>query len=440
MPSKEQTLMLYLQRHGASSSADLQSALGVSQATVSRVLAALSDQVLTLGKGRASRYALAQAIGAAAPEQSLWRVDEQGQVHQLGVLSFLFKDQMHVAAEGVSTVFNPTATSALPWYLSSLRAEGFLGRLQAQRLAPLGVGADPERWDTQAVLLAALHTDDAPGSLLLGDARQDSVQKPAVIPTQQAGAVLDALCADLARTLPAGSSAGGEQPKFLAQVEDGAHVLIKFSPPLGTPFGDRWSDLLQAEALSNTVLRRHGHAAAECEILSTSHRTYLLSKRFDRVGRNGRLHVVSVGAVHAAFVPGAYVHWAATAEALQRQGRLSAQDAASTAFLLQFGRLIGNTDMHAGNASLFVQGGTLAEIARGQFALAPAYDMLPMRWKPNPMVGQADYAPFVPDTRFAGPAVRAAALDYWQSLAALSTVSAELRHVAAAMCDAVSHP
>jgi hypothetical protein len=45
--------------HGASPSAALQSALQASQATVSRVLASVSDEVIKLGAGRSSRYALA---------------------------------------------------------------------------------------------------------------------------------------------------------------------------------------------------------------------------------------------------------------------------------------------------------------------------------------------------------------------------------------------
>lgn len=170
--------------------------------------------------------------------------------------------------------------------------------------------------------------------------------------------------------------------------DDGAAYLVKFSPPQGTPFGERWHDLLCAEALSSAVLNRHGFAAAPGTIVQTATRTYLLSQRFDRCTTQGRRHVVSVGEAHAAFVKGPYGNWAQTCDALARQKRLDAHDAELAHSMLQFGRLIGNTDMHSGNASLFVKGVTLAEMVQGHFTWAPVYDMLPMRWKPDPMMGQ----------------------------------------------------
>jgi len=348
----------------------------------------------------------------------------------LGLLSFLARSQIHIAAEGVNLLFEPSAQQELPWFLAPLRAQGFLGRLQAARLAALGVPANPERWDTHHMLLAALHTQDAPGSLLLGDAALTATQSLPSLPATDPDDTLDNLAADLARTLPAGSSAGGEQPKFLAMAASGQPLLVKFSPPLGTPFGDRWSDLLHAEALANNVLQRHGQAAADCQTLTTKERTYLLSTRFDRFGPQGRAHVVALGAVHAAFVPGPWVNWSNTSDALARQGRLPAEDAKRAAFLLQFGRLIGNTDMHSGNASVFALGDTLAELLRGQFKLAPCYDMLPMRFKPDPLVGLVDYAPFTPDARLATPGVKRAALAFWTRLAQLPAVSPGLRELA----------
>jgi len=147
--------------------------------------------------------------------------------------------------------------------------------------------------------------------------------------------------------------------------------------------------------------------------------------------------VVSVGAVHAAFVPGPYAHWAASCEALARQGRLPIEDAQQVMFLLQFRRLIGNTDMHSGNASVRVHGTSLAQIIQGNFTLAPAYDMLPRRWKPNPRLALEDYAPFAPDASLASEAVRAAAADLWASLAALEAVGPVLRALAAEITVAV---
>lgn len=436
MSPNETRLISYLQQHGASSALALQAALRVSQPTVSRLVTGLSKQVLTLGKGRASRYALAQSMGTHAAQQTIWRVDESGQRHALGLLSLLARSQIHIAADGLNLLFDPTPQAELPWFLTPLRAQGFLGRLGARRLANMGLSTELERWDTQSILLAALHTPDAPGSLVLGDMGWDTPPTLPLLPDDNCGDALDALSRDIARSLPAGYSAGGEQPKLLAQTASGASVLVKFSPPLGTPFGDRWSDLLHAEALASQVLQRHGLVAAPAVAITSRERTYLLSTRFDRIGAAGRTHVVALGAVHSAFVPGHYVHWASSCEALARQGRLPQQDAQSAAFLLQFGRLIGNTDMHSGNLSLRVQGQTLAQIARGQFALAPCYDMLPMRFKPDPLLGLTDYTPFTPDAALASAAVRRAGAEYWSGLAQLPAVSPALRALAGVMAAA----
>ena len=99
--------------------------------------------------------------------------------------------------------------------------------------------------------------------------------------------------------------------------------------------------------------------------------------------------------------------------------------------MLGFGRRIGNADMHSGNLGLFVD---LQDLAKGRFRLAPVYDMLPMRWKPNPEMGSAaDYLPFEPElspiTRPALPVAR----DYWERLGSLDEVSAGMRSLAMEM-------
>lgn len=413
---------------GVATSAELQAALGRSQPTLSRLLAALSARVAVLGRGRRTRYALLRPLLGLAAQQPLWWVDEAGARTRLGTLSLLGSgDLVHVQRDGGEDLL----TGRLPWYLAPLKAQGFLGRLLARRLAAAGLPPDPEQWHLEATLFAAVQLHDAPGAVVLGDAAAPEPHETLPDDGARAGAWLDAQAADVARTLPAGSSAGGEQPKFLAAEHDGAHLLVKFTPPRGTPFGERWHDLLHAEALAAAVLAAHGVPAAAARLVRTAQRTYLLSPRFDRIGAHGRRHVVAVGAVHDAFVPGAYTNWALSCEALVRQNRLPAEAAPQARALLDFGRLIGNSDMHAGNLGLLVD---RDGIASGRFALAPVYDMLPMRWRPDALAGgAADYAPFEPDrAALAGPA-RAPALEFWQRLAREGNVGAALRGVAAEM-------
>lgn len=424
-------ILAYLRLHGASSSESIQAELNISQPTASRHLNALSDEIVGLGRGRSITYAIAEPIGRSAAQQAIWQISEEGERIQLGVLSFLEKSQIHIQAPGVNALYDSTPQNPLPWYLSTLRAQGFIGRIMAKNLESKGVGANPETWDANAILIAAINTWDAPGNLLLGDIHPPETHSH--IPPIEPGLFLDDSSINIAKTLPVGSSAGGEQPKFPAINAQGKHVLVKFSPPRGTPFGDRWSDLLCAEALSNEVLWRHGFKAAPTEIIQTEARTYLLSERFDRVGAYGRQHVVSMGAIHAAFVAGAYENWAATCDALVKQKRLTAADALQCRQMLQFGRLIGNTDMHSGNASLYARGATLKDVLKGRFQLTPVYDMLPMRWRPDPMVGTFDYELFDVDVSQADEVARVAAKDFWMSLSAHTLVSQALREIAREM-------
>ncbi|WP_284619390.1 HipA domain-containing protein [Aquabacterium humicola] len=416
-------------RGGVASSAELQAALGKSQPTLSRLLAGLSSQVLPLGRGRRTRYGLARPMLGRPAQQPLWWIDASGVPHRLGTLSLLGDGRrLHVGGE----LLDDLQHDRLPWYLAPLRPQGFLGRLLAQRLAPAGLEANPERWTLEMQLFAALQLHDAPGAIVLGDSAGDTAAHHR-LPAEPAHAApaLDALAEDVARTLPAGSSAGGEQPKFLVRDHDGTALVVKFTPQRGTPFGERWHDLLHAETLAATVLAGHGVPVAAARLVESARRSYLLSPRFDRVGTTGRRHAVAVAAVHEGLLGGPYGGWASSCEALAAQGRLSAEDAARARALFAFGRLIGNTDMHGGNLSLYVERDVLADPS---FTLAPLYDMLPMRWRPDALAGgAADYAPFEPDAVSAAGPARPVAQAFWQRLAAHPRVSKALRAVAATM-------
>ncbi len=416
-------LLAALAERGVATSAWLQAALRKSQPTLSRLLADLSGQVLTLGQGKRTRYALPRSIQGQSAEQPLWWVHEDGRLERFGRLTFVAGAQLHVEGDGIDSL-----SQALPWFLAPLKAQGFLGRLLALRLASRGVDANPDRWSLEQTLAAALELHDPTGAIVIGEPRPGSVH--AGVDATHPGPAFDALAADVAATLPAGSSAGGEQAKFLARTDAGEHLIVKFTPPRGTPFGERWSDLLHTEALALAVLAEWGVDAAPCELITTPTRTYLASKRFDRAGATGRRHVVPLDAVHDAFVPVSRRHWGATCEALARQRRLPPEAPAQAEALLYFGRLIANTDMHFGNLSLRV---ARSDLAAGRFTLAPVYDMLPMRWRPDAATGLADYAAFEPDPLALASPARAPALVFWQRLQAHTAVSPELRQVAGDM-------
>ena len=437
-----------LSQQGLVSSPELQRATGRSQASVSRLLEGLASRVLVLGKARATRYGLPKSIRGLAAQQPVCWTGTEGRIQKIGTLSLLTGDTLHVGLQFGKTAVETVTEGVLPWFLAPLRVQGFLGRLHAQRLEQSGLGGNPEQWALESILFSALQLHDPSGAITIGDPQTrtlsfaESPYAHVQASRQALASALDELAASVAQTFPVGSSAGGEQPKFLAVVrsdrDDSArHVLVKFSPPRGTPYGERWHDLLHAEALASETLADHGVSVARSEVVESATRTYLLSERFDRIGATGRRHVVAIGDAHAAFVPDVYSHWAATAAALARQRRLSDVDSERIAALLAFGRLIGNSDMHAGNMGLFVE---LKDLAKGRFSLAPIYDMLPMRWRPNPLLGEApDYAPF--DVQALATHVGAArpAQDFWDRLSRSERVSRGMTTVAREMGRRVGH-
>ena len=405
---------------GVASSVQLQAALGKSQPTLSRLLASLGAELVVVGRGRRTGYALPRPILGAAGRQPLYWVQEDGRIERWGTLSFLGGERTHLEAPGISQM----ALGSLPWCLAPLRGEGFLGRLLAQRLTAQGLDRDPARWPLEHVLFAALQSSDAPGAVMLGDPRD--------VPAPNGS--YDELADDVAKTLPAGSSAGGEQAKFLTRRADGTAVLVKFTPPRGSPFGERWHDLLHAEALALEVLGEHGVAVAQARVVESARRSYLESTRFDRVGASGRRHAVPLWAAHEAFVAGPKMSWPATGEALAAQRRLPPEAVARVTALRHFGRLIGNSDMHFGNLSLFV---ALGDVAQGRFTLAPVYDMLPMRWRPDASTGALDLLPFTPESIDLQSPARAVAAVFWGRAADHAALSQGFRTLARTMLDRV---
>lgn len=427
-------LLTHLRARGLVTSAQLQTALGKSQPTVSRLLRSLGPQVLALGQGRSTRYALPHTILGLPAQQPLYFTDADwnaGHTQRWGTLSFLAGQQIHVAGAGSEWV-----GSKLPWFMASMRLQGFLGRAWARTPALQHLGGDPTQWSVEQQLFALLvKVHDLPGALTLGDAVLGVPQRA---PAQMAQRLTqyDELSRDINATLPAASSAEGEQAKWLTIIDDPAApegqqcAVVKFTPPRNTPFGQRWHDLLHAEALALDTLAQAGEPAAVARVVESATRTYLESPRFDRIGVHGRRHVVALHAAHDEFVGGAPQHWAATADTLAAQRRLSAQDAKRVHLWRTYGQLIANTDMHFGNLSLLVD-----DIASGRFTVAPCYDMLPMKYKPEPYAGDFGLQPIEPERpRTVQPDIwaqaRALALTFWRRVAEHTACSSAFRDLA----------
>ncbi len=421
-----------LLRLGVATSVELQRATGKSQASISRALADLAPHVTAIGRARARRYVLPRPILGQSGEQPLFVTDASGHSTRWGTLFHLDGQRVHVSS--TDNGYQLSTQGELPWFLEPLRPQGFLGRLRG---LSMGFGdANPESWTLDQVLYTLLaHEHDSPGAITLGDERGEFLPEAPVEPLAR-GRYYDEIARDITKAPRAGSSAGGEQPKFLAHVDLPSgyeRLIVKFSPPRGTPFGERWHDLLYTEHLAGAVLRAHGFAAATTRILQSERHTYLESVRFDRVGAFGKRHVVSLGAIHRAWVAGPQQHWAATANSLSARGYLSADEAANIATIREFGRLIGNTDMHFGNLSLLVD--DLQKLSSPRFQLAPVYDMLSMTYKPGEFRDDLGYTPLPAqrpppgDAGEWGQALKMAR-EFWTSLANLDAVSAGMHAVA----------
>lgn len=358
--------------------------LGVSQPTFSRLWASMKDGVV-LGAGKARHYALRKVVPGVDAPIPLFRVAAQGQVAPIGQIEAL-QGGFYALIPLEGTAFR--LYQGMPYFLHDLRPQGFLGRLEPGKHRDLELPADILRWsDEQVFKYLSRRSEHAAGDLILGNesyARYiaDSARGE---PTLIADAERAHRYPDMARHAmqgePPGSSAGGEQPKFTAALRrEGEadlveHVIVKFSPQLDTPGGRRWGDLLICEHLALEVLARHRIAASRSAIIETAGRVFLEVVRFDRAGLKGRLPMATFSALDGDLGM-LDQSWTAVAHALGRQGWLSEADIATVEMLDLYGALIGNTDKHHGNIAV-------AWTFDQPHHLLPAYDMLPMLYRPN---------------------------------------------------------
>ncbi|WP_258240901.1 type II toxin-antitoxin system HipA family toxin YjjJ [Pseudidiomarina homiensis] len=427
-------------RDGAASAPEVAARLRVDGSTISRHLQKLGEQVLPVGRGRARRYYARRSVAdeSAVP---LYRITREGECQHFAVLYPVYP-QEHFVVE-----YHRSATEvewreydALPWWLSDMRPQGFLGRQLAERLVAKGlhVSTDPREWSENDVLTVLItEPQDAVGNLLIGQqAYTRWLEGPTsrdLNPTQ---------VAEQAEQVAAGahfdSSAKGEQPKLVAVVE-GLPSIVKFSGRAGGPqavnvVAQRWADLLRCEAHAAVAMNTvQAGFAADNRSYSVDQRTFLQSVRFDRFvtdsERYGRAGVVSFACLDLEFVGDARLAWPSLAQRLFAQNVISERAMVGTAVAWAFGQLIGNSDMHHGNLSVYHEG------AR-PYELTPVYDMLPMHFAPTAAGDMRDTV-WTPRTDACVRTVHwqtaAAMADvFWQHVAADELISAEFRALMAA--------
>jgi hypothetical protein len=340
-----------------------------------------------------------------------------GEPHLTGRLVFLWGGGTWLDEPGTERAF-----VGLPPALADMAPQGYLGHSFSRRFPELGLPPRLSDWsDDHRLRALALRGEDTVGDLVVGT---ESLARflawslrdvnPADYPVLAERSALDA----------AGSSAGGERPKF-GTFSDGRHVLVKFAPPGDSPVARRWRDLLWCEWRALRLVAEAGVDAAQATCRDVAGWRFLETERFDRVGVRGRRAVLTLAALdneHFGFDRGD--SWStASARLGEAPFSLPETDASRLRWLDAFGQLIGNTDRHFGNVTFFVS-------ASGALRLAPAYDMLPMIMAPAAeILVEHPFEPAPP----AGTALKewkAAApwaLRYWRELAGERAVDVAVR-------------
>lgn len=373
------TIKEYLER-GPATSKEIQAETGLSQTAVARQIKKIGDSIIKLKSGRTPRYALTRNAFGADDKIPLVMVDAHGNT----VLVAFIRPLAHGGFFVEPKTGNPNVLLGLskdglyddlPYFLSDLRPQGFLGRQIAAELATQSddFPNDPKNWNTDHIgRYLTSNGDDLAGNFKFGQQALSRVRrKPVIINPVDYPELAESV---MSGVIP-GSSAGGEHPKFTAYCgELSAHVIVKFSPKGDNDIAKRWRDILITEYHATEAIHNKNYPAAETRLFELEGRLFLESLRFDRAGEYGRMSMLSLEVVDAEFT-GLGNDWPRTMDALYNEELVSWQHVFDTEYLWNFGRLINNTDMHLGNLSLGIEGNV--------FRLLPIYDMCSMGFAPK---------------------------------------------------------
>lgn len=374
-------LKILLYHSGPLNAKNLRESLHISQPAFSRLIQK-QDSLIRIGRGRKTLYALHRLGAWGKPEVPIFSVNEKGTIGQVATLHPLAPKGFYL--ESHIETLSTRHYENIPYFLDDLRPSGFLGRLVPHLYPDLGFLEDISRWTDGDCLLYFVRCGwDLIGNFIIGEGSYESflanrIKRLDVVPENNREKRYPEIADLVLSTGIPGSSAAGEQPKFLSirETKKGLMpVMVKFSPPIADAISRRIADLLVCEHIAHDVLRQYGKRAPRSCLLYGGGRLFLEMERFDRNISEGRRGVVSLRALDLEFV-GKLHFWAETAELLFHQKKIGREAYRDIVWLDTFGRLIGNTDRHFGNISFFCEGEKI-------IGLAPAYDMLPMMYAPH---------------------------------------------------------
>lgn len=371
-----------------SDAATLATALDISQPTLLRIIHERGDEVVRIGTTKNARYALRRPLRGKAEPIPVYKIDENGKGK---LLTYLDLASSEGAVLDVKSMGWPTDTVASSWWdglpypLADMRPQGFLGRNLARQISQtFGVSENPDEWsDDDVIYILSIKGSDTQGNLIIGETAYqeylDKLAKPdSSISWDQVKVEYPRLAELATQHGIAGSSAGGEFPKFTVKREhptaSNPYAIVKFSGSDDSASVRRWSDLLVCEHLALEVISRTYRLDAPLsQIIPAKGRTFLEVERFDRIGELGRKGTVSLGSLDNAY-GGGQGNWIDAANRLVKAKVIRSDLIEDISVLWWFGKLIANTDMHYGNLTFLIE---------PEVRLTPSYDMLPMQYAPH---------------------------------------------------------
>lgn len=423
-------LKQYLSRMGQVTAQDICKQLEISQPTFSRLVTSLDREILKIGKAQSTKYALIREISGIGSEIPIYEIGEQGKSLHIANLHGIMPKGFYLEAKTVHIDSN--FFEDLPYFLDDLRPNGFLGRLIPRQHPELNLPNDIRLWSAdQCLQYLARFGADIIGNFIIGNDAFKlylslSNNPPTTVANDERPIVYPKMAHDVLDFGPAGSSAGGEQPKFLTTMgPTNKHVLVKFSPPVRDDISRRFADIIVCEHIAHQVLSKHGFTTAKSQLIKGGEQFFLEIERFDRTGENGRRGLISLNAMAVEFT-GTFGTWGEISKELLRQKIINEEDYQSICALEIFGHLTANTDMHAANLSFFSQKTKIIN-------LAPTYDMLPMMYAPSH--SSLIDRPFEPPPPNPQNAViwkksHLAAVDFWNEVAGHGDVSSDFKSIA----------
>ncbi len=408
-------ILTHLRRHGATTLQSLRDKFLISQPTASRLLNKLKADILVMGKARETRYAALRKIDNQA-EFPIYEILHDGCSRHLGTLYPIYPQGFYflsMSSEATSSLYPD-----LPYFLNDARPGGYLGRLIPFQNEDLQLPKDIKLWNADHCLkYLSLRGWNTIGNFIVGEKAFQVYLENCRHPQQSVNkknrkTEYSLYANDVLAKGDAGSSAGGEQPKFTTIVlPDTQHVIVKFSPSTLTDTGKRAADLLICEYIALRALKKHGHNAADAEIIVHDNRIFLEVKRFDRIGKLSRLGVISLGSLDAEFSALAN-SWSSIATELAKNKIIPESLLEEIRFRELFGACIANNDMHSYNLSFITRGQQVIE-------LAPTYDMTCMLFAPrNDRIIPVEFKPPLPqvtDKKILTSAL-IAAIEFWNEV------------------------